>query len=510
MPLPDACRTRYPGAQSFTDDGLSRRLFFGRVGEATALRHRVLANRLTVLFARSGLGKTSLLNAGLAQSLREEGFLPLVVRVGDGRSGVAAAIVRHIEALCARQPGLEYVPGEPGSLWRYFKTAEFWIDDLLMTPVLVLDQFEELFTLVGQARREAFLDDFSQVVRGIGPPEDCTAPALKVVLSLREDFLGLLDELSSRLPGVLDQRFRLLPLSHAAAVEAIESPLQIEDPSLASRPFVIEPEVRDAVLRFLEQSARPEAGRVSAVAIEPFQLQLVCQRVEDLARQAQARDPSVPVRITTRDLGGEARLRSIFREFYKRQVAEVPGLWQRRGVRRLCSEHLINARGRRLRMEQSEIKRLTGVSEATLEKLVDRRLLRREQTPEADYYELSHDSLVMPIIDSRRLWLTVKSIWLLAVTLLVLGFLVAGGVGMLSMLEDLLTRLWDGRLRGEHLALAALALTLVAVLARWAWRSFRELRDTFGRAVLRAAGSLRRPARPPAELPNARAPSAPP
>lgn len=507
MPPPEARRTRYPGAQSFTDDGLSRRLFFGREAEATALRHRVLANRLTVLFARSGLGKTSLLNAGLAQSLREQGFLPLVVRVGDGRHDVAEAIVRNIEALCARQAGLEYVPGESGSLWRYFKTAEFWIDDLLMTPVLVLDQFEELFTLVGQARREAFLDDFSQVVRGIGPTDDCTAPAIKVVLSLREDFLGLLDELSSRLPGVLDQRFRLLPLSHAAAAEAIESPLQIEDASLASQPFLIEADVRDAVLRFLEQSARPEAGRTNAVAIEPFQLQLVCQHVEDLARRAQARGADAPVRITTRDLGGESRLRSIFREFYKRQVAAVPGLLQRRGVRRLCSEHLINARGRRLRLEQSEIRRLTGVSEATLETLVDRRLLRREQTPDADYYELSHDSLVLPIIDSRRLWLTVKSVWLLAVTLFVLVFLVAGGFGMWNVIEEVLTRLWDGRLRSEHLALALAALVLLAALARWAWRSVGELRDTFGRAVLRAAGSLRRSPAPPASAPG---PSAPP
>ena len=60
-------RTRYPGVQPFTDDELSRRLFHGREEEAKKLTDQILANRFVVLFARSGLGKTSLLKiaAGL-------------------------------------------------------------------------------------------------------------------------------------------------------------------------------------------------------------------------------------------------------------------------------------------------------------------------------------------------------------------------------------------------------------------------------------------------------------
>ena len=46
----------------------------------------------------------------------------------------------------ARQ-GIEYHAQNTSSLWHYFKTVEFWREDLLQTPVLVLDQFEEIFTL---------------------------------------------------------------------------------------------------------------------------------------------------------------------------------------------------------------------------------------------------------------------------------------------------------------------------------------------------------------------------
>src|SRR5262245_8399185 len=73
--------TRYPGAQPFSDDALSRKIFFGREREVIALSDQILANRMVVVYARSGLGKTSLLNAGVAQRLRDEGYMPLIVRV---------------------------------------------------------------------------------------------------------------------------------------------------------------------------------------------------------------------------------------------------------------------------------------------------------------------------------------------------------------------------------------------------------------------------------------------
>ena len=68
-------RNRYPGAHPFEDNDLSRKLFRGREHE-TSLTRQILANRLVVLYARSGLGKTSLLNAGVAEDLRAEGLVP--------------------------------------------------------------------------------------------------------------------------------------------------------------------------------------------------------------------------------------------------------------------------------------------------------------------------------------------------------------------------------------------------------------------------------------------------
>ena len=223
-------RNCYPGAQPFSDDDVSRKVFFGRESAARVLADKILANHLVTVYARSGLGKTSLLKAGVAPLLREEGYLPLFVRVNDLRVGLFRALLETVPGEAARQR-LEYVTGRLESLWSFFKTAEFWRGDLLLTPVLILDQFEELFTLQSEQDRAHFLNELSYLIRGVRPPPGEHAPIgenlsehpppLRIVLSLREDCLGLLEDAAEHISQILDARFRLAPLDLAAAREAI-------------------------------------------------------------------------------------------------------------------------------------------------------------------------------------------------------------------------------------------------------------------------------------------------
>jgi hypothetical protein len=215
-------RTRYPGAQPFSDDDLSSAMFFGRDAEIPALTDEIIANRLVVVFARSGAGKTSLLKAGVSPCLRREGFVPLVVRLNDVSKGPLASMLETLET-AAQRHGMEYHAGDRRSLWHFFKTAEFWNGDLLQTPTLVLDQFEELFMLYDADARDVFMAELGHLVRGVRPvvpapgensPDDGRAPArlsgsppvIRVVISMREDFIGLLEEAAERIPQILDHR----------------------------------------------------------------------------------------------------------------------------------------------------------------------------------------------------------------------------------------------------------------------------------------------------------------
>jgi hypothetical protein len=416
----DKPRLRYPGAHPFSDDSLSRVLFHGRDQESVALTNAIVANRLVVLFARSGLGKTSLLNAGVTEPLRLQGFLPLIVRLNNTDVGALESMYQGIEAISTRQ-SIEYKPGDKTSLWHFFKTAEFWSNDRLLEPVIILDQFEELFTLQSESHRSQFMDQLSYLVRGIRPTgsfdgsKDGTSeamlsdspPCAKVVLSLREDFLAYLEEVSSRIPGILEQRYRLLPLSREAAVKALLEPAAIKDAQLSTQPFEIDPQLTETVLDFLTRRKDGDAPR-SSDSVEPFQLQLICQHLEEVASKKQHAQTFGTNRITLEDLGGKSKLQRILKDFYRRQIKALP-FFQRSGVKTLLSESLISSSGRRLVMEESEIKALLGVKPATLQALVDGRLLRAEQTAKGKYYELSHDSLIQTVLHSRRLWFMWKA-----------------------------------------------------------------------------------------------------
>jgi hypothetical protein len=396
-----AAGTRYRGAQPFGDDELSQRTFFGRDDETAALTNQVLANRLIVVYAKSGVGKSSILNAGIVPRLREAGYHPLLVRVNDIQNGPIHSLRDGVRAQAARQ-GIEYVDGDSSSLWSFFKTIECWRGDVLLTPVLIIDQFEELFTLHNESARDSFLAEMGHVIRGVPTGSFAetlsdTPPALHVVLSLREDYLGVLEDASDHIPQIMDHRFRLAPLSRRNAALAIGGPAAVRDDRLATAPFTLDPSFADGVLDYLSQRA---TGLTAGRYVEPFHLQLICQRVEQIVAETPAKFAVRP--FTRDDFGGEPELARTLQTFYANAIGAVSERRQRRAARRLCEQFLISPEGRRLSLEQHELRKQLGLSEVALTQLVDSRLLRTDRRSESMYYELSHDALVEPVLATRR------------------------------------------------------------------------------------------------------------
>jgi hypothetical protein len=410
--------SRYPGVQPFTDNSLARSTFFGRQHESNLLKAQVIASRLTVVYARSGIGKTSLLNAGLNQPLRDDGFLPLMVRLNDPHKSVVDCILDPMADLANRQSA-EIVEGSRRSLWHYFKTVEFWNEDILLKPVLILDQFEELFTLRDLSDRANLLQELGHLIRGDAPCGDgeklsdslllldrhqeltMTAPTIHVILSLREDFLGLLDEASDYMPSILSNRFRLRPLSMAAAYEALSAPSQLSNVAFASREFTIDDLLQKEILSFITDEAPKMAFRVEQ--IEPFQLQLICQQIEEHVIRRQQQDPSCNF-VSMQDIGGRETLKKGMRNFYARVVSHCcdnvgayVGIFRRslikKRVRNLCSMQLISTEGRRLSIDEDSLLSRFRIPRQVLTSLVQARLLRSDQRGGTIYYELSHDTL---------------------------------------------------------------------------------------------------------------------
>ncbi len=290
---------RYKGTSPFADDPLDRKIFFGRDRERRSLLNLVLAEDLVVLFAKSGMGKTSLINASLLEPLRREGFFPMVVRVNDQERGPLRSMFDGIRQ-AAKESRVDCVNGDQASAWHFFKTAEFWSEENeLLRPVLILDQFEELFTLQFPDSQREFATQLAALVRGrtaldelglddskVGRSPDGDPPELKIVLSLREDFLAHLEDLASGIPGVLHNRFRLGPLSRQGAHQAIIGPAQLAHEAFQVAPFRYLEKAVDEIVSFL---GKRRLGRetIETDKVEPVQLQLICQHVEELVQKRQ-------------------------------------------------------------------------------------------------------------------------------------------------------------------------------------------------------------------------------
>jgi WD40 repeat protein len=175
----------YKGLAAFEDSAVDALFFFGRDRDSQVIAANLMAARVTVLFGPTGVGKTSVLRAGVAYRLRQE----------------AGVDVRAHSSWI----------GDPGEALADLATRTG--RDLY----LLLDQFEEFF-LYHEGDR-AFVEMLAGVIR---------RPDLRVnvLIGIREDSLALLDGFKAVIPNLLSNRLRLENLDRAAGEAAIRGPLQ--------------------------------------------------------------------------------------------------------------------------------------------------------------------------------------------------------------------------------------------------------------------------------------------
>jgi len=391
---------RYPGTRPFDDNEAERKLFFGRDRERDELLHQILSTNLLVLYGKSGLGKTSLLKAGLFPLLRARDFLPLTVRLHDQNRPPLELFFQAITARCEKD-NIDYTPGDTSSLWEFFKTVLFLRGQALQLPVLVIDQFEEIFTLQDDRRRAAITQQLADLTSPCLPekirakrrageqlPYSDRPPEVKILLVLREDYYGLLQELIGPIPTILEQRYWLTAFDERQARAAIEKPAQVLDPHLFNtNPFHYEANIVDRMIQFLQ-------GRDGI--IEPFQLQILCQDIEQKVRQKQS-DGKNEILVNESYLGDDRSMEMVLQNFYIDSVRNISTKRQHKRIYRMCKEGLLNHQGQRLSLEESELKRIYKVNSETLEDLLDVRLLRKEPRLDSFYYEISHDSIARSV-----------------------------------------------------------------------------------------------------------------
>ncbi len=374
---------RYPGAQPFKTE--EAHVFYGR-DEHTVLLHRLVKlEPLVLLYAKSGMGKSSLINAGLIPAVDAEGeFEALSIRFQawtPGKAEMPADITRHaIAPEGATTTFLDkLIPDEP-VLWHHLKEAQIQGRRKLL---LIFDQFEELFTYP-EAVVRAFKYDLAEALYAKIPQryrdalekqiEDDklqlddhelavlqTPPELRVLMAIRSDRMSLLNSLTDFLPTVLKNCYELPPLSVEAAERAILEPAHSQSPGFVSPPFDFAPDAVQKIIGFLTEN---ETERV-----ESTQLQIICQSVErKITKAGQV--------VRAEELGD---LNAVIENYYYDQLARLGDDEGQLPARRLIEVGLVfEEEERRLSIYEGQIFRTYGISPETLRQLVDAHLLRAE------------------------------------------------------------------------------------------------------------------------------------
>jgi len=237
----------YVGLDYFVEEDAG--LFFGRDSERKRISGNLRASRLTLLYAESGVGKSSLLRAGVSARLRRHAVRSVVERgvagvvpvvFGSWRGDPTTDLISALEAAAGPLAQRDDVEVRRDSL-------DHAIEDVAAStqgiPLVILDQFEEHF--LGDTGDDDRFD--AELARCVNR-RDLRANFL---IAIREDAYSLIgSRFKAHIPNVYANFLHLDFLDAEAARAAIVQPLAAfnERRGTDGAPVSIEPELVEAVI----------------------------------------------------------------------------------------------------------------------------------------------------------------------------------------------------------------------------------------------------------------------
>jgi len=240
----------YKGLSAFTENDTE--IFFGRKVLTNSLLEKVERQNLVAVIGASGSGKSSLVAAGLIPQWLAQAteILPrFVVKIRPGFphpnpwENLAEELGKISPNLTANNLAfLELVANLEANSGELAKCLTAIVQEKKGCQILlVIDQFEELYTLCSEENRRSFLKGLVEAVR---------QESWKVVLTLRADFLS--QALDEDLGKIFDERDKLItPMNDEELKEAIALPAE-----------KFEVEIADELIKRMIQDYRQNSGHL--------------------------------------------------------------------------------------------------------------------------------------------------------------------------------------------------------------------------------------------------------
>lgn len=380
--------------------------FFGREKESTLLSKKIEQQVVMLLYGKSGVGKSSLINAGIKPLVRKN-FLPITIRTqnlidtNDLTAVLIDLIKSAVEECGCSVSSLIDEQVERKSVWEYLKSHEFLKSGEAITPLLIFDQFEEIFHN-GRGKNGVYKPAVSELIKSLGVLAADYAPDelvdserydhyldldditnYRILLAAREEYIPDLESLVPIVPalGSSSNRFRLDSFNYAQARLILDR---------AGSDF-FDDEVK---LVLLDKIAGIEASDQNAdldrskVYLEPFLFSLFCfELVDGIGEGKKVKLANI----------SERDFNYFIRRFYTNATKDIS-----EETKAFIEDNLLT--------EQSGMRNLFSYNDAVadnserekeLSLLIDRKILRRPFFSGQPYLEIVHDRLIN-VVKSRR------------------------------------------------------------------------------------------------------------
>jgi WD40 repeat protein len=415
----------FKGLNPYSEEDEDAQFFFGREEQIENIVERIKASRLTILHGESGVGKSSILRAGVTNRLRKEAeknfaeygipyfavvvFPPLEGNRSSWQYEPLTGLMKQIEEDIQKNISNIHVP-PPGL--SFVEALKVWTkhlgDEEEGELFVILDQFEEYFLYHPQEEKFAF--EFCRAVNH-------SKLHVNFLISIRSDSFSKLNRFKSRILNVLSNNLELKHLDREAARRAIEKPIdKYNELKLSEAKIQIETALVEEVLDQVSQVVLSGNGlggteklKTSPQAqIESPFLQLVMSRLwqEEMAVK------SSKLRLQTLNKTLH-RTTQIVNDHLTTQMKLLSE--NERKTAAIVFQYLVTPSGTKIAYPVLDLVKITTLKKTELTNLLEKlasgkqRILRPTgalpNKPDVQQYEIFHDVLAPAILDWRRQYL---------------------------------------------------------------------------------------------------------
>ena len=417
--MPEISKNPWLGLKAYSE----KETLYGRDEEIRSLSQYVMYDRETVLYGRSAIGKSSIINAGVIPVARRNDVTPVYIRLEHSATSdtfveqIRKAIVNVgviIDNVCpVHDPSGEL-------LWELFHGNRFIDSEGRRVKLLIIfDQFEEIFTLQRTERvKRAFFEQLADLLNDVKPgvletgisvspqkalSKDKPEPAKEdnnifdinlddleielpsedndyvddneyhIVFTLREDFLSDFEYYTAKIPPLKNHRFGLRPINEEQAADIICKP----------RAGLVSREVAKLIIEKVTDRSDFNLDGVPEIEVNSAMLSLYMSRLYE-----KKQGDTITAELVE-EKGGE-----IIQDFYTDSTQTIPD-----EVMERIEDELTNEEGRRENKSYSILCNIVG--KEYVDQLIASQLLNRFQYAGDNRVEFMHD-ILCPIVSRRK------------------------------------------------------------------------------------------------------------